>query len=85
MDLIIENQQKINHRLDMLEQTGKAIDTPKSRIPYPQCLIQNKNVPWHIREVTCDNLHLHASTQIFRSTDFSVLRNFIQERFYYGC
>ena len=30
MDLIIENQKKINHRLDMLEQTGKAIDTPKA-------------------------------------------------------
>ena len=29
MDLIIENQKKINHRLDMLEQIGKAIDTPK--------------------------------------------------------
>lgn len=29
MDLIIENQKKINHRLDMLEQTGKVIDTPK--------------------------------------------------------
>ena len=27
-------------------------------------------MPWHIREVTCDNLHLHASTQIFRSTVF---------------
>ncbi len=33
MDLIIENQKKINHRLDMLEQTGKAIDTPKSGSP----------------------------------------------------
>lgn len=33
MDLIIENQKKINHRLDMLEQTGKAIDTPKARSP----------------------------------------------------
>ena len=30
MDLIIENQKKINHRLDMLEQTGKVIDTPKA-------------------------------------------------------
>ena len=30
MDLIIENQKKINHRLDMLEQIGKAIDTPKA-------------------------------------------------------
>lgn len=33
MDLIIENQKKINHRLDMLEQTGKAIDTPKAGSP----------------------------------------------------
>ena len=33
MDLIIENQKKINHRLDMLEQTGKAIDTPKAGFP----------------------------------------------------
>ena len=33
MDLIIENQKKINHRLDMLEQTGKVIDTPKAGSP----------------------------------------------------
>lgn len=33
MDLIIENQKKINHRLDMLEQIGKAIDTPKAGSP----------------------------------------------------
>ena len=56
----------------------------KSRILYPQCLIQNKNVPWHIREVTCDNLHLHASTQIFRSTVF-LYCGFYTGEFYYGC
>ena len=56
----------------------------KSRIPYPQCLIQNKNVPWHIRAVTCDNLHLHASTQIFRSTVF-LYCGFYTGEFYYGC
>ena len=80
MDLIIENQKKINHAGTDRQGYRHA----KSRIPYPQCLIQNKNVPWHIRAVTCDNLHLHASTQIFRSTVF-LYCGFYTGEFYYGC
>ena len=74
-----ENDFKVNLKSELI------IDRhAKSRILYPQCLIQNKNVPWHIRAVTCDNLHLHASTQIFRSTVF-LYCGFYTGEFYYGC